>query len=39
MAAEKPDVLLLGPPRPVFLDGLSGVFTVHRLPEQMLKPR
>ena len=34
MAAEKPDVLLLGPPRPVFLDGLSGVFTVHRLPEQ-----
>ena len=34
MAAEKPDVLLLGPPRPVFLDGLSGVFTVHRLPVQ-----
>ena len=34
MAAEKPDVLLLGPPRPVFLDGLSGAFTVHRLPEQ-----
>ena len=34
MAAEKPDVLLLGPPRPVFLDGLSGAFTVHRLPVQ-----
>jgi len=34
MAAEKPDVLLLGPPRPVFLDGLSGAFTVNRLPEQ-----
>ena len=34
MAAEKPDVLLLGPPRPVFLDGLAPAFTVHRLPEQ-----
>jgi lactate dehydrogenase-like 2-hydroxyacid dehydrogenase len=32
--AEKPDVLLLGPARPVFLNGLSGAFTVHRLPEQ-----
>jgi lactate dehydrogenase-like 2-hydroxyacid dehydrogenase len=31
---EKPDVLLLGPARPVFLNGLSGAFTVHRLPEQ-----
>jgi lactate dehydrogenase-like 2-hydroxyacid dehydrogenase len=34
MAAEKPDLLLLGPPRPVFLNGLSPAFTVHRLPEQ-----
>jgi lactate dehydrogenase-like 2-hydroxyacid dehydrogenase len=33
MAAEKPDVLLLGPPRPVFLNGLAPAFTVHRLPE------
>jgi lactate dehydrogenase-like 2-hydroxyacid dehydrogenase len=31
---QKPDVLLLGPARPVFLDGLSPTFTVHRLPEQ-----
>lgn len=34
MAVEKPDLLLLGPPRPVFLNGLAGAFTVHRLPEQ-----
>ena len=34
MASEKPDVLLLGPARPVFLDGLGAAFTVHRLPEQ-----
>ncbi|HEY6259897.1 MAG TPA: NAD(P)-dependent oxidoreductase, partial [Xanthobacteraceae bacterium] len=33
MAAEKPDVLLLGPPRPVFVNGLAAAFTVHRLPE------
>jgi lactate dehydrogenase-like 2-hydroxyacid dehydrogenase len=33
MADEKPDVLLLGPPRPVFLDGLATAFAVHRLPE------
>jgi lactate dehydrogenase-like 2-hydroxyacid dehydrogenase len=33
MADEKPDALLLGPPRPVFLDGLAAAFTVHRLPE------
>src|ERR1700730_8506650 len=33
MADEKPDVLLLGPPRPVFLDGLAAAFTVRRLPE------
>jgi lactate dehydrogenase-like 2-hydroxyacid dehydrogenase len=32
MAEEKPDVLLLGPPRPVFVNGLSAAFTVHRLP-------
>jgi lactate dehydrogenase-like 2-hydroxyacid dehydrogenase len=34
MSAEKPDVLLLGPPRPVFVNGLAAAFTVHRLPEQ-----
>jgi lactate dehydrogenase-like 2-hydroxyacid dehydrogenase len=33
MTAERPDVLLLGPPRPVFVNGLSAAFTVHRLPE------
>jgi lactate dehydrogenase-like 2-hydroxyacid dehydrogenase len=33
MADEKPDVLLLGPPRPVFVNGLAAAFTVHRLPE------
>src|SRR6202049_5156392 len=33
MAEEKPDVLLLGPPRPVFLNGLAAAFTVRRLPE------
>src|ERR1700675_3644431 len=33
MPAEKPDALLLGPPRPVFLDGLAAAFAVHRLPE------
>jgi lactate dehydrogenase-like 2-hydroxyacid dehydrogenase len=34
MAADKPDVLLLGPPRPVFVNGLAAAFTVHRLPEK-----
>jgi lactate dehydrogenase-like 2-hydroxyacid dehydrogenase len=34
MASEKPDVLLLGPPRPVFLNGLGAAFTVHRLPDE-----
>src|SRR5580692_2492715 len=33
MANQKPDVLLLGPPRPVVVDGLAAAFTVHRLPE------
>jgi lactate dehydrogenase-like 2-hydroxyacid dehydrogenase len=33
MAEQKPDVLLLGPPRPVFVNGLAPAFTVHRLPE------
>ena len=33
MAEEKPDVLLLGPPRPVFVNGLAAAFTVRRLPE------
>jgi lactate dehydrogenase-like 2-hydroxyacid dehydrogenase len=32
MASEKPDVLLLGPPKRVVIDGLSPVYTVHRLP-------
>src|SRR5258708_34321041 len=34
MADEKPDVLLLGPPKAVVVDGLAAVFTVHRLPEK-----
>jgi lactate dehydrogenase-like 2-hydroxyacid dehydrogenase len=34
MADQKPDVLLLGPPRPVFVNGLAPAFTVHRLPER-----
>src|SRR5258708_1188976 len=34
MAAEKPDVLLLGPPKPVVVNGLAAAFTVHRLPQQ-----
>jgi lactate dehydrogenase-like 2-hydroxyacid dehydrogenase len=33
MADQKPDVLLLGPPRPVFVNGLAAAFTVRRLPE------
>src|ERR1700675_455221 len=33
MPAEKPDALLLGPPRPVFVNGLAAAFTVRRLPE------
>ncbi len=33
MADQKPDVLLLGPPKPVVVDGLSAAFTVHRLPQ------
>jgi hypothetical protein len=33
MADEKPDVLLLGPPKRVVIDGLAAAFTVHRLPE------
>jgi len=33
MTDEKPDVLLLGPPKPVVLDGLAAALTVHRLPE------
>jgi lactate dehydrogenase-like 2-hydroxyacid dehydrogenase len=34
MAAEKPDVLLLGPPKAVVVNGLAAAFMVHRLPEQ-----
>jgi lactate dehydrogenase-like 2-hydroxyacid dehydrogenase len=34
MADEKPDVLLLGPPKAVVVNGLSAAFTVHRLPEK-----
>jgi hypothetical protein len=34
MADEKPDVLLLGPPKAVVVDGLAPAFTVHRLPEK-----
>jgi len=33
MASEKPDVLLLGPPKPLIANGLAPLFTVHRLPD------
>jgi lactate dehydrogenase-like 2-hydroxyacid dehydrogenase len=29
--ADKPDVLLVGPPKPLIVNGLSGTFTVHLL--------
>lgn len=31
MASEKPDILLLGPPKPAVVDGLAPLFNVHRL--------
>ena len=31
---EKPDVLLLGPPKRVMTEGLAAAFNVHRLPER-----
>src|SRR6202163_2045117 len=34
MPDEKPDVLLLGPPKPVVVDGLAAAFAVHQLPEK-----
>jgi lactate dehydrogenase-like 2-hydroxyacid dehydrogenase len=34
MAAEKPDALLIGPPKPVIVNGLSGAFNVIKLPER-----
>src|ERR1700724_465978 len=34
MADAKPDVLLLGPPKAVVVDGLAAAFTVHRLPDK-----
>jgi lactate dehydrogenase-like 2-hydroxyacid dehydrogenase len=33
MASNKPDILLIGPPKPVFIKGLESAFTVHRLVE------
>ena len=33
MASEKPDILLVGHPKPVIVDGLEAGFTVHRLIE------
>jgi lactate dehydrogenase-like 2-hydroxyacid dehydrogenase len=33
MANEKPDILLLGPPKPVIANGLAPLFNVHRLIE------
>jgi lactate dehydrogenase-like 2-hydroxyacid dehydrogenase len=33
MASEKPDILLIGPAKPVFMQGLEPHFTVHRLNE------
>ena len=32
MAAEKADVLLIGPPKPVIVNGLSGAFNLIRFP-------
>jgi len=33
MAAEKADVLLIGPPKPVMVNGLSGAFNLVRFPD------
>lgn len=33
MAGEKPDVLLIGPPKPVIVNGLSSTFNLVRLPD------
>jgi lactate dehydrogenase-like 2-hydroxyacid dehydrogenase len=33
MASEKPDILLIGPPKPVIVNGLAPLFTVHRPPD------
>src|SRR5262247_3385118 len=33
MAAEKADVLLIGPPKPVIVNGLSGVFNLVKFPD------
>src|SRR5262252_3570570 len=33
MASAKPDIVLLGPPKPVVVDGLAPLFNVHRMPE------
>jgi lactate dehydrogenase-like 2-hydroxyacid dehydrogenase len=33
MASEKPDILLLGPPKPAIVNGLEPLFNVHRLIE------
>src|SRR5215510_112103 len=34
MAAEKADVLLIGPPKPVIVNGLSGAFNLVRFPDR-----
>jgi len=31
MASDKPDILLMGPPKPVIVNGLAPLFNVHRL--------
>ena len=33
MASQKPDILLIGPPKPVIVNGLAPLFTVHRPPD------
>jgi lactate dehydrogenase-like 2-hydroxyacid dehydrogenase len=33
MAPEKADVLLIGPPKPVIVNGLAGVFNIVKLPD------
>ena len=33
MADEKPDILVVGAPKPVIVNGLAPAFTLHRLSE------
>ncbi|HEY1542333.1 MAG TPA: 2-hydroxyacid dehydrogenase [Xanthobacteraceae bacterium] len=33
MASDKPDILLMGPPKPTIVNGLAPLFNVHRSPD------